>query len=482
MDDPVLYAYSQNIKPDEPQYKPEVVVLPKSNTEVSEVLKYANKNKIPIFICSTGMAQEAVVHRPNAIMLDLQEMNRIVEINEGARYALVEPGVTQGMLFEKTRPLGLVFAIPSAPHTTSVVTNHGPHAGTGTWPNKYGTNEVQVNGLEVVLADGRIIKTGSGAYDHDNWHFRLAIGSDLTGLFLNSLGTFGVITKASVKLHYVPEAYRTTFVHFDKIEDTTKHIDYIARKELGDYISGQDWLLCAAGSGASFPYDEFRSGEAIPEKVMEKLRKDWSHLSNFEFHITQGASDARIADARKDVLLEYLKREGITHEESEHDYDIDTGVSSWMGMRELQGRGVTTAFASKMTGFKQGFRTTFHQFIPTYLWPKVHQPMIDIAAKNGLPCGVTFKPVGPYGYTSQVRHVHWWNQNLPGERERGRKTVAEQVDYCLTQGGTIFRMAFTPDAVLKHIQPEYWELMKQLKKQLDPNSIMQPGLLGLGED
>jgi len=475
--EPVLQSYSMNIKPMPHQYKPEAVVMPTSTEQVVEIVKWANRTLTPVYLCTTGgTAQEAAVQRPGAIMIDFQEMTAI-EVNEDVPYAVIEPGVTQGMLFEKVRPLGFTFAIPSAPHTTSVVTNHGPQVAIGTWPDKTGTNECLITGIEIVLPTGEVLRTGSGgAYDHGIWHYRMVMGGDITGMFLNSHGTFGAITKSAVRLFPHPEAFRTTFLHFDTIEECSEHMQHIARYELGDYISGQNWMLCAAGGGAKFPFDEYEG--CVPEERKRELQDELG-LANFEFHISQGGQP-KVINARCEVLEDYCKKHNMDYEVSTHDGQLDPNVSTWMGMRELQGQGITTAFASKLTEFKEGFRTTVHNFIPIAYWPRIYQPLIDIANKNDLEVGCTFKPVGPFGYTSQVRHVHWWNDNVPGDRERAVKTCKESMDYSLSQGASVFRNIYHPEIPIKHFDPVYWDFLVKLKKWLDPNNIMQPGRLGLG--
>jgi len=180
-------------------HPPDVVVWPQTAEEISEILAYANERYIPVTPWSGGTSLEGnpiPVH--GGIVVDVYNMNRILEIREADRQVVVQPGIVYDELNKKLARYGLFF--PPAPGSADVATIGGMVANnsSGMHANFYGTTRNYVLDLEVVLADGRIIHTGRPV-------FKSASGYDLTGLFVGSEGTLGVVTEITLRLAVVPE-------------------------------------------------------------------------------------------------------------------------------------------------------------------------------------------------------------------------------------------------------------------------------------
>jgi glycolate oxidase len=192
----VLYVYSKDMT-ELDQYLPNLIVMPKTTEEVSEILKLANKYKVPVQ-CQVKGLNMGGVHAPLAggIMIDLRRMNRILEIDEEAEYALVEAGVTWADLRRELQEKHPNFRLsyPFAPAQTGVVSNAllGGHLRFST---KYGPPSDQILSAEVVLPTGEIAYVGSRGLVKA-WDHRQDL-PDLLGLFIAWHGTTGIVTKAS---------------------------------------------------------------------------------------------------------------------------------------------------------------------------------------------------------------------------------------------------------------------------------------------
>jgi glycolate oxidase len=174
------------------------VVRARSVDEVQATMRIAAESRTPVVPrgAGTGLAGGGVASE-GAIVLDLSRMNRILEIDERDELAIVEPGVLNGDLNDAVRPLGLWFAPdPASRAISSIGGNIATNAG-GLLCAKYGVTREAVLGLSVVLADGRLLRTGHRTV-------KGVTGYDLTSLLTGSEGTLGVIVEATVRLRPIP--------------------------------------------------------------------------------------------------------------------------------------------------------------------------------------------------------------------------------------------------------------------------------------
>ncbi|MEV1130937.1 FAD-binding oxidoreductase [Agromyces sp. NPDC049794] len=173
---------------------PLAVVHAASVAEVQQVMRLAHETGTPVVPrgAGTGLAGGAIAS-PGAIVLDLSRMNRVLEISEADELAVVEAGVLNGDLNDALAPLGLWFAPdPASRAISSIGGNIATNAG-GLLCAKYGVTREAVLGLVVVLADGRLLRTGHRTV-------KGVTGYDLTALMTGSEGTLGVIVEATVRL------------------------------------------------------------------------------------------------------------------------------------------------------------------------------------------------------------------------------------------------------------------------------------------
>ncbi|MBW1683147.1 MAG: FAD-binding protein [Deltaproteobacteria bacterium] len=213
----VSYSYDAS----EHSARPWCALWPQSTEQVSGVLELACKWEVPVIPrgAGTGLSGMAVPAR-GGIVLDLTRMNRILRISVEDRLAVVQPGVVYAALEKALAPLGFFF--PPDPASGMVSTlggNVATNAG-GVKGAKYGTTRDYVLGLQVVLPDGRIMRTGSRA-------MKSVSGYDLTRLFVGSEGTLGVVTEITLKINPRPPVTSTALATFDDLEDAGRAVTQI---------------------------------------------------------------------------------------------------------------------------------------------------------------------------------------------------------------------------------------------------------------
>lgn len=192
----------------------DVVVFVEKTEQVSEIMKYAFSKKIPVIARSAGTNLcGACLPKRGGIVLNFSKMNKILEINKQNLTCKVQPGVVVEDLQNAVKEFNLFY--PPDPSNLKVsmiggsigLSSGGPHT------FKYGTTKDYVIGLTVVLADGRIMQTGSDCAKD-------VTGYNTTQLFVGSEGTLGIVTQATLRLIPKPEATKVLLAYFDRLEDT----------------------------------------------------------------------------------------------------------------------------------------------------------------------------------------------------------------------------------------------------------------------
>jgi glycolate oxidase subunit GlcD len=201
---------------------PEVVVLCDSREDVVAVVRWCRARGVPFVPrgAGTGLSGGATPSL-GSVVLDLNRMNRILEIDPASRVAVVQPGLINVRLTEAAEPHGLHYAPDPSSQTACTIGGNVAENSGGPHCLKYGVTSDHVLGMEVVLPDGEIARLGGPLAD--------APGPDLTALFVGSEGTFGIVTEVTVRLTANPYAVRTFLAIFDSMALACRTVADITR-------------------------------------------------------------------------------------------------------------------------------------------------------------------------------------------------------------------------------------------------------------
>lgn len=273
----ISYRDPYPVSDDENAYKPYAAVAPASAEQVQEIVRVANEFGVPLWPVSRGKNFAyggAAPVMSGTVVLDLNRMNRILEVNEEFGYALVEPGVSYFDLYEYIRQKGLKLwlDVPD-PGWGSIVGNALDH-GIGYTP--YGDHFAMQCGLEVVLPTGELMRTGMGAMPGSNtWQlFKYGFGPYVDGMFSQS--NFGIVTKMGIWLMPEPAGYRPYMITFQREEDIEQIAEVLRPLKVSGVIQNgatvRSLVLDAAITATKSKY--YAGNGPIPDSVARRIMAD----------------------------------------------------------------------------------------------------------------------------------------------------------------------------------------------------------------
>ncbi len=220
-----------------------LVVRPRATTDLPEIVRACTSRGYAVVPRGGGLSYTGgyLPVDPRTVTIDLRGLDRILAVDQTDMYVTVEAGCTWRSLYERLRPLGLrtPYFGPMSGYASTV----GGALSQGSvflGSTQYGTTAESTLGLEVVLADGTVLTTGSAGGDYSDNPFFRTFGPDLTGLFLNDCGAFGLKTRATLRLIHLPEYSGFLTFTFKSHGDLIAAMSEVSRQSLAAECYGAD--------------------------------------------------------------------------------------------------------------------------------------------------------------------------------------------------------------------------------------------------
>jgi glycolate oxidase len=426
----MLYEYDAGVD----RHRPGAVVFAQTTQQVSQVMRMASDKKIPVVPrgAGTGLSGGAIARR-EAIVLSLARMNKILEIDVPNQRAVVQPGVVNLELSNATAKYGYYYAPdPSSQKACTIGGNVAENSG-GPHTLALGVTVNHVTGLEVVLPDGKVIELGGKAQD--------STGLDLTGFFVGSEGTMGVVTRITVKLTKLPEHVTTLLAIYNTVEDAANTVVAITQSGVTpaalEMLDG--WMVRCVEANVHAGYPEDAAAVLLIE--LEGMRETVNEQ----------------AEAVSAVCMQQKARE-VRHAKDEKQRQL-----LWLGRK--------TAFGA--VGRVSPSYYTQDGVIPRTKVPYTLAEIERISKHYGLVIGNVF-----HAGDGNLHPLILFDSRDPKQTENSRKAAKEIMACCLKFGGSItgehgvglekmglMTAMFTEDDL---------EVMVRLRNAFNPESILNP--------
>ena len=420
-----------------PSFKamPDVVVFADTAQQVSDIVKLANKYDTPFIARGGGTGLSGgMLSVQGGIIIALNRMDRILEVDLKNERAVIEPGVVNLLLTQAVQNQGYHYAPdPSSQKACTIGGNIAENSG-GPHTLKYGVTSDHVLGLEVVLPDGEIVELG-GAVEETP-------GYDLRGVMIGSEGTFGIVTKAIVRLTRNPQAYQTALAVFETMDDASNAVSTIIGEGIiPAALEMMDTLVIRALEEAfqfGFPLD----AEAILIVELDGIEAGMQNQT--------------------DQILEIFKQ----HNARKVDYAKDEAE------RQQLWKARKSAFGS--FGRLAPNYITQDGVVPRTTLPKVLRRISEISEKYQIPIANVF-----HAGDGNIHPIVLFNERDADQCERVEHVNQEILTVCAEVGGTITgehgigveKMDYMPLI----FSPADMQVMAAVKKVFNPTDLCNPG-------
>jgi glycolate oxidase len=416
---------------------PDYVVAPRTTEEVRKIVLLANRKQIPVVPMGNGMSLTGlVIPLKGGIVLDMKRMDKILEVNAMARYAVVEGGTSQGVLkaYLQDHYPQLRHSIPDAPPTTTIAANAALH-GQGRLTQQYGFNSEMVTGMEVVLPTGEICLIGSPSLG-PHWFSRGPTMPDLSALFLGWLGTTGIITKIGLRLYPNKKIRDVELFVTDRVDLIPDILYKLTHLEILEDVNVwfQPKPLMFQGN---FHITLYFTGDT-EEEITFKRRMVWDALQEYMDSKDGGFMSVQYM---KEMLMEMPQR----------------GIADF-------------ADVPKGGGFEYSGPITIIEHFPQYA-----AKVVELAAKYDVLYASSARLISG-GHCMMFSISFAFNRNDPAMMTRVKHALDEATAFALEMGGIPWKPNFMEQKmIMERMDKNALMLLQMIKKNLDPQGIMNPG-------
>ncbi len=464
------------------EFAPSAVLTPKSVEEVQGIVKICNEYKIPIWTISTGRnfgyGSAAPVQR-GQVILDLRKMNKILHVDPDLCTALVEPGVTYQQLYDyledNGHPLMLSFSAPSA-----IAGPLGNTMDRGVGYTPYGEHFMMQCGMEVVLANGEILRTGMGSVPGDNaWQvFKWGYGPTLDGMFTQA--NYGICTKMGFWLMPRPPVIKPFEIQFSEESDITDIVEMIRPLRIAQVIPNSVvianilWEASTCGVRRS---DYTDASGATSDAILKQIQKD-KNLGAWNVYAALYGTEEQVAVNWK-IVQDAVKKLGkgriITAEEAGNTQPFKYRAELMSGIPNLQEFG--------LYNWRGGGGSMWFAPVSQARGSECEKQMAlakRILNQHGLDY------VGEFivGWRD-MHHVIdvLFDRTDPEERERANACFNELLDEFARHGYAVYRVnTHFQEKVAQIYGTTKRRVEHSIKQALDPNNILAPGRSGIDLD
>lgn len=457
---------------------PSAVLAPKTVEEIQSILKICNKYLVPVWTFSTGKNLgygTAMPAKAGTVLMDLKRMNKIIEVNEELAYALLEPGVTYQMLYdylqENNIPLWMSCPAPSA-----IASPVGNTMDRGVGYTPYGEHFSFQCGMEVVLADGQVLRTGMGGIkDSKSWQvFKWGYGPYLDGIFTQS--NYGICTKMGIWLMPTPPAYKPFCISFPNEEDIVDIVETLRPLRISNIIPNAFTIASTSYEAASIANrsDYHQGAGYMTKEELEKLRKD-KNMGAWNVYAALYGDEKSVENnwnIIKAVFANNKKVKFFTEKELGDDPIFSYRSKLMKGEPNLQ--------EFSLYNWKGGGGS---------MWFAPVAPALGKHTLNQKKLATTI--LNKYGFDYVGEFIVGWrdmhhivdvlyDRTDPEEMARAKKCYSELLSEFSKAGYGVYRTnSGAMDEVSETYGPVIHDVFMKIKKALDPNNILAPGKSGI---
>jgi FAD/FMN-containing dehydrogenase len=458
VDPEALAPYREDFTEADPR-DPSAVAFATTTEEVQAIVREAGRTRTPLTarVAGTNVGGLAIPAQ-GGVVLDLSRMDRVLAVHEEDMVAVIEPGVTQIGLKEHLARAGLplTFGFSLAPPDTSVLAN-ALLGGLTNRSLKYGDQADWISGLEVVLADGSLARTG--AWSLVDLPFGRVPFPDLTGLFVAWQGTTGIATKMAFQLWPLHPCTRRLFVLAYSARGTFEAMRRLCRLEICDDIGGLSWVSGRMILGVKRPDPAIAPGEPA-----------------FFLYIDLTGEDEEELALKERLLTRCVRAVAATGERFEDPLDVPTLVKLSPPMSKFAEFPTELDFLTKHGG---GGLTWMGTYGPLSRFVEAAEAGMAAMVARGFPPLVVSRAMRG-GHFGVLRFISIFDKADAAEVARVRELNAELLELVTARG---FIMYKTPiwawERLRPRLDPGAVELMRRVRKMMDPEGILNPDKLPL---